>query len=67
MAGAAYRSGTKLTNEWDGQTHDFTRKRGIVHTEIMLPSHAPPEFSDRSTVLPLLRWKSVAFRPEREI
>ena len=33
---AAYRSGTKLTNEWDGQTHDYTRKRGVVHTEIML-------------------------------
>lgn len=54
VAGAAYRSGTKLTNEWDGQTHDFTRKRGIVHTEIMLPPHAPPEFSDRSTL-----WNSV--------
>ena len=54
VAGAAYRSGTKLTNEWDGQTHDFTRKRGIVHTEIMLPPHAPPEFQDRSTL-----WNSV--------
>ena len=54
VAGAAYRSGTKLTNEWDGQTHDFTRKRGIVHTVIMLPPHAPPEFSDRSTL-----WNSV--------
>ena len=51
---AAYRSGTKLTNEWDGQTHDYTRKRGVVHTEIMLPPHAPPEFSDRATL-----WNSV--------
>lgn len=51
---AAYRSGTKLTNEWDGQTHDYTRKRGVVHTEIMLPPHAPPEFQDRSTL-----WNSV--------
>lgn len=31
---AAYRSGTKMTNEWDGQTHDYTRKRGVIHTEI---------------------------------
>lgn len=54
VAGSAYRSGMKLTNEWDGQTHDFTRKRGIVHTEIMLPPHAPLEFSDRSTL-----WNSV--------
>lgn len=54
VAGAAYRSGTKLTNEWDGLTHDFTRKGGVVHTEIMLPAHAPPGFSDRSTL-----WNSV--------
>lgn len=51
---AAYRSGTKLTNEWDGETYDYTKKGGIVHTEIMLPAHAPPEFSDRSTL-----WNSV--------
>ena len=24
-------------------THDYTRKGGIVHAEIMLPAHAPPE------------------------
>lgn len=54
MAAAAYRSGEKLVNEWDGITHDYTRKSGIVHKEIMLPAHAPPEFSDRSTL-----WNSV--------
>ena len=41
VAAAAYRSGTKLTNEWDGLTHDYTRKSGVVHAEIMLPAHAP--------------------------
>ena len=35
-------------------THDYTRKRGVVHTEILLPPHAPPSFSDRSTL-----WNSV--------
>ena len=54
VAAAAYRSGEKLTNEWDGMTHDYTRKGGVVHTEIMLPSHAPPSFSDRSIL-----WNSV--------
>ena len=54
VAAAAYRSGEKLTNEWDGMTHDYTRKGGVVHTEIMLPPHAPPSFSDRSTL-----WNSV--------
>ncbi len=50
MAAAAYRSGEKLVNEWDGMTHDYTHKGGVVHTEIMLPAHAPPEFQDRSTL-----------------
>ena len=50
VAAAAYRSGEKLTNEWDGMTHDYTRKGGVVHTEIMLPPHAPPSFADRSTL-----------------
>ena len=54
VAAAAYRSGERLTNEWDGMTHDYTYKSGIVHKEIMLPTHAPPEFSDRSTL-----WNSV--------
>ena len=51
VAAAAYRSGEKLTNEWDGMTHDYTRKGGVVHTEILLPPNAPPSFSDRSTCL----------------
>ena len=54
VAAAAYRSGQKLTNEWDGITHDYTKKGGVVHSEILLPAHAPPEFSDRSTL-----WNSV--------
>ena len=35
-------------------THDYTNKGGIIHTEIMLPAHAPPEFQDRSSL-----WNSV--------
>jgi hypothetical protein len=54
VAAAAYRSGQKLTNEWDGITHDYTKKGGVVHSQILLPAHAPPEFSDRSTL-----WNSV--------
>lgn len=54
VAASAYRSGETFTNDYDGVTHDYTRKRGIVHTEILLPSHAPPDFSDRSTL-----WNSV--------
>ncbi len=54
VASAAYRSGTKMTNEYDGVTHDYTRKQGVVYSEIMLPPHAPEKFSERSVL-----WNSV--------
>ena len=54
VAASAYRSGEKIKNEYDGIVHDFTRKGGIVHTEIILPQNAPQEFSDRGTL-----WNSV--------
>jgi ATP-dependent exoDNAse (exonuclease V) alpha subunit len=50
VAAAAYRSGEKITNDYDGITHDYTRKGGIAHTEILLPQNAPREFSDRSVL-----------------
>jgi len=31
-------------------THDYTSKRGIVHTEILLPDHAPAEYTDRAVL-----------------
>ena len=54
VATSAYRSGEKIKNEYDGEVHDFTRKGGIAHTEILLPQNAPQEFSDRGTL-----WNSV--------
>ena len=50
VAAAAYRSGETLHNEYDCVTHDYTRKGGIVHAEILLPTNAPREFSDRNTL-----------------
>ena len=50
VAAIAYRAGEKLHNEYDGITHDYTRKSGVVHSEIMLPQNAPKEFQDRSTL-----------------
>ncbi len=44
VAASAYRSGEKIKNEYDGIVHDFTRKGGIAHTEILLPQNAPQEF-----------------------
>lgn len=42
VAAAAYRSGENLANDYDGITHDYTRKGGVVHTEILLPTTPPP-------------------------
>ena len=50
VAAAAYRAGETLTNQFDGITHDYTRKGGVVHTEILLPDHAPAEYADRDTL-----------------
>ncbi len=50
VAAAAYRAGEKIKNDFDGETHDYTRKGGVVHTEILLPGHAPAAFSDRAVL-----------------
>ncbi len=50
VAAAAYRAGEKITNEFDGMTHDYTHKGGVVHTEILLPDHAPAEYTDRAVL-----------------
>jgi len=50
VAAAAYRAGEKIINEYDGATHDYTRKGSITHTEIMLPENAPVEYQDRATL-----------------
>ena len=50
VAAAAYRSASQMENLYDGVTHDYTRKQGVVHTEILLPSYAPQEYKDRDTL-----------------
>jgi len=50
VAAAAYRAGQKITNERDGITHDYTRKSGVAHSEIILPDHAPTKYQDRATL-----------------
>ena len=50
VAAAAYRSGEKLVDEREGKTHDYTRKRDIEHTEVLLPDHMPGALADRGTL-----------------
>ena len=59
IACAAYRAGEKLHSERYDEDNDFTRKRGVVYTEILLPEHVPREYLDRETL-----WNSVE-RSER--
>lgn len=47
---AAYRAGEKLFSNHNGKLYDYTRKGGVVHTEILLPEHAPREYADRSVL-----------------
>lgn len=51
VAASAYRAGECLTNERDGLTHDYTRKAGIEHAEIVLPKGSTAEWArDRSAL-----------------
>ena len=47
VASAAYRSASRLHDERLGRDQDFTAKRGVVHSEVMLPENAPEEWTDR--------------------
>lgn len=50
VASAAYRSGEKLVNEYDGLEHDYTKKHWIEYKEIILPECAPNEYKNRNTL-----------------
>ena len=50
IASAAYRSGEKLYSEYYGEYSDYTRKRGVICSDILLPPHAPKEYADRQTL-----------------
>ena len=50
VAAAAYRAAEIIQSEYNGVTHDYTRKGGVVHTEILLPEYAPEEYSNRSVL-----------------
>jgi Ti-type conjugative transfer relaxase TraA len=47
VASAAYRSGSRLRDERLERSHDFSAKRGVVHSEVLLPENAPAVWKDR--------------------
>lgn len=46
-ASVAYRAGAKIECEREGRTHDYTKKGGVLHSEIFLPDNAPDWANDR--------------------
>ena len=50
VAAAAYMSCSRITNEYDGVQHDYTRKQGLVWSQVFLPENAPAEWADRATL-----------------
>lgn len=54
IAAAAYASCSRLYNDYDGLTHDYTRKHGCLYSEVFLPQYAPEEWKDRQ-----LLWEAV--------
>ncbi|MGN8118068.1 Ti-type conjugative transfer relaxase TraA [Labrys sp. 22185] len=62
VASAAYRSGLRLRDERLDRSHDFSAKRGVVHSEVLLPDGAPEVWSDRERL-----WNDVeAFEIRRD-
>ena len=47
VASAAYRSASRMRDERIDRVQDFSNKRGVVHSEIMLPDNAPEHLGNR--------------------
>ncbi|MCA0060432.1 Ti-type conjugative transfer relaxase TraA [Mesorhizobium sp. B261B1A] len=47
VASAAYRSASRMRDERIDRVQDFSAKRGVVHSEVLLPQNAPEAWSDR--------------------
>lgn len=42
---SAYRAGERLIDERTGEIHDFSRRKGVVHSEIVMPDTGGPEWT----------------------
>ena len=48
VAAAAYRAADKFVDLRTGKTHDYTKKFGVAHTEILAPDQTPEWMLDRA-------------------
>ncbi|MDX8326112.1 Ti-type conjugative transfer relaxase TraA [Agrobacterium tumefaciens] len=62
VASAAYRCAVLLVNQRDGLVHDFTRKEGVEHSQIVLPQGVSAGWAfDRSAL-----WNAAEFAEKRK-
>ena len=50
IAAAAYRSGEKLYDRYYGEVQDYTKKGGVIMSEILMPDYVPERLKDRETL-----------------
>lgn len=60
-AAAAYRAGDRIADERTGVVHDYSRKGGVDHSEIIVPANAPRWMQDRETL-----WNMVELGEKRK-
>jgi len=60
-AAAAYIAGETIAGRKSGKTHNYAKKKGVVYTEVFLPTHAPRQFGDRQML-----WNTVEYEEKRE-
>ena len=61
VAAAAYRAGISLYEEATGLTHDYSKKMGVEHSEILAPENAPQWVFDRQVL-----WNTVEAAEDRK-
>jgi hypothetical protein len=49
-AAAAYRAAERIADERTGQVHDYARRGGVEHAEILAPANAPAWVQDRAAL-----------------
>jgi ATP-dependent exoDNAse (exonuclease V) alpha subunit len=60
-AAAAYRAADEIECDRYGERHDYRRKQGVVHSEIMAPENAPEWMRDRAQL-----WNAVEAAEKRK-
>ncbi len=61
VAAAAYRAGASFADDRTGQLHDYSRRRGVIHAEILVPENTPAWMLDRARL-----WNAVETAEKRK-